>query len=127
MATPSALLYSESQVRDGVPVGVVAQLTAALDISTNELLAWLHMPARTWARRKQVGSFDMLESDRIARLGRLIKRAGKVLGGHDAARVWLTTPSRALHGRTPFAAADTETGAEAVFDLLGRLEHGVFT
>jgi putative toxin-antitoxin system antitoxin component (TIGR02293 family) len=106
---------------------VVAQLTVALGVSTNELLTWLHMPARTWARRKQAGTFDMLESDRIARLGRLIKRASKVLGGQHAARTWLTTPNRALRGRTPFAAADTETGAEAVFDLLGRLEHGVFT
>jgi putative toxin-antitoxin system antitoxin component (TIGR02293 family) len=123
----AAPVISEAQIRDGVPVAVVASLTAALDISTAELLDWLHIAPRTWARRKQAGSFELLEGDRLARLARLVRRARSVLGGADEARAWMKSPQRALGGRTPLAASDTEAGAEAVFDLLGRIEHGVFT
>ena len=127
MAGVSALRLRESDVREGVPVSVVAQLTSELEVSTQALLAWLQVAPRTWARRKQSGRFDMLESDRVARLGRLVRRTRSVLGGTPAARVWMSTPNRALRGRTPFEVAGTEVGAEAVFDLLGRLEHGVFS
>ena len=126
MAT-SAFELTEVNVRDGVPVTLVAQLTASLGVTTPTLLSWLQIAPRTWARRKQTGRFDMLESDRLARLGRLVRRARNVLGGDDEARTWLATPSRALQGRSPFDVAATEVGAETVFDLLGRLEHGVFS
>ncbi len=111
----------------GLPVSTLATVSAALDVPVPELIAWLHISSRTWARRKSTGRFDPLESDRLARLIRLIRRASAVVGGNDEARVWLTTPSRALDRRTPLDVASTEVGAEAVFQLLGRLEHGVFT
>ena len=118
---------TEDQVRAGVPVAVVAQLTSELGVGTPALLEWLQVAPRTWARRKHAGRFDMLESDRVARLGRLVRRARNVLGGPDEARQWLALPNRALQGRSPFDVSATEVGAEAVFDLLGRLEHGVFS
>lgn len=127
MATITAFDLTEGQVRAGVPVSVVAQLTGELGVSTPALLAWLQVAPRTWARRKQAGRFDMLESDRVARLGRLVRRARNVLGGSDEARRWMATSNRALQGRSPFDVAGTEVGAEAVFDLLGRLEQGVFS
>lgn len=127
MAAVSAFDLTEVQVRNGVPVTVVAQLTGELGLSTPALLAWLQIAPRTWARRKQVGRFDMLESDRLARLGRLVRRCRNVLGGAEEAKAWMAKPNRALQGRTPFDVAGTEVGAEAVFDLLGRLEHGVFS
>lgn len=119
--------YTEEHVRNGVPVSSVAALGSALQLSTAELLDWLQISPRTWARRKHAGVFDLLESDRVARLSRLMSRASQVLGGATEARSWLTTPNRALGRRTPFAVAGTEVGAEGVFDLLGRLEHGVFS
>lgn len=119
--------YTEEHVRNGVPASSVAALGSALQLSTAELLDWLQISPRTWARRKHAGVFDLLESDRVARLSRLIGRARQVLGGATEARSWLTTPNRALGRRTPFAVAGTEVGAEGVFDLLGRLEHGVFS
>ncbi|MCU1399125.1 MAG: hypothetical protein JWN62_2234 [Acidimicrobiales bacterium] len=127
MAATSAFELTEGNVREGVPVSLVAQLTGSLGISTPALLEWLQIAPRTWARRKQAGRFDVLESDRVARLGRLVRRAQRVLGGEDEARAWLAVPNRALRGRSPFDVAATEVGAESVFDLLGRLEHGVFS
>ncbi len=118
---------TERDVRQGLPVATLATASSALGVPTVELIEWLHISPRTWARRKSAGRFDTLESDRLARLLRLIRRASEVVGGSAEARTWLTTPSRALDRRAPLEVASTEVGAEAVFQLLGRLEHGIFT
>jgi putative toxin-antitoxin system antitoxin component (TIGR02293 family) len=117
---------TEHDVRRGVPVTAVAAMAQALGLPLADVLEWLSIAPRTWARRKQVGVLDTLESDRVARLSRLVRRAGQVLGSAAQARVWLTTPNRSLQRRTPFEVASTEVGAETVFQLLGRIEHGVF-
>lgn len=64
------------------------------------------------------------ESDR---LGRVLAHAERVLGTRDKASEWLRRPNRALGGATPLALLDTNSGAAQVDDVLGRLEHGVFS
>ena len=45
----------------------------------------------------------------------------------EAAIDWLKQPNRALQGETPLSVLDTDIGSEMVTDLLGRIEHGVFS
>jgi len=123
----SAAALSEHDVRMGLPVTIVATVADTLQVGVPQVLQWLSISPRTWVRRKQQGVLDVLESDRVARLHRLIRRATTVLGGQQEGRTWLTTPQRALQHRTPFDVAATEVGAEIVFQLLGRIEHGVFS
>lgn len=123
----SAAALSEHDVRRGLPVAMVSSSADTLHIPVAHVLEWLSISPRTWVRRKQQGTLDVLESDRLARLHRLVRRASKVLGGADEGRTWLTTSQRALQHRTPLEVAATEVGAEAVFQLLGRIEHGVFS
>ena len=118
---------SEHEVRRGVPVTTVTAAAANLQVPLADILDWLSISPRTWVRRKQQGVLDVLEGDRVARLQRLTRRAATVLGGADEGRTWLSTPQRALARRTPFEVASTEVGAETVFQLLGRIEHGVFS
>ncbi len=128
MATDAAhaTALTELDVRRGVPVTTVTSLAQTLGVGVPDLLEWLSISPRTWARRKQTGVLDTLESDRLARLGRLLRRATQVLGSAAEARTWLITPNRSLQRRTPFQVASTEVGADTVFQLLGRIEHGVF-
>ena len=123
MAVPQ---FTEREVRAGLPVTVVVDVARQLELSVDDVLAWMQLPPRTWARRKQSGVLDVFESDRIARLARLVRRAAAVVGGLPEARVWLTTPQRSLDRRRPLDVAATEVGADEVFALLGRIEHGVF-
>lgn len=126
MAMPVERL-TELDVRHGLPVATLTNIGQTLGLTTSELASWLHVSPRTWARRKAAGRFDELESDRLARLIRLTRRAIEVVGGEAEARSWLFVPAPALDGRTPFEVASTEIGADRVFQLLGRIEHGVFT
>ena len=124
--TSAAAALSERDVRGGVPVTTVVALADELQVPMAQMLEWLSISPRTWVRRKQQGVLDLLEGDRVARLHRLVRRASTVLGGRTEARTWLTTRQRGLQHRTPLDAASTEVGAEAAFQMLGRIEHGVF-
>jgi uncharacterized protein (DUF2384 family) len=45
----------------------------------------------------------------------------------EAGRAWLTCEQVGLGGEIPLAYAETEVGAREVEDLLGRIEHGVYS
>lgn len=53
-------------------------------------------------------------------------RAIEVLGDREAAERWLSTPKPALGGRIPIDLA-RQGEEQQVLELLGRIEHGVFS
>jgi putative toxin-antitoxin system antitoxin component (TIGR02293 family) len=92
------------------------------------LVKVMHIPARTLARRKASGSFTPEESERLLRLATLFDKATGLFEGDSAAAVkWLQAPNQALGNRPPLELAQTEVGARAVEDLIGRLEFGVYS
>jgi putative toxin-antitoxin system antitoxin component (TIGR02293 family) len=98
----------------GLPVGVIAGL--------------IQIPQRTLIRRKSSGRLRPDESERLLRVARVFEKAlGLFDRDADSARQWLSRPSQELGGETPLNFARTEIGARDVEDLIGRLEHGVFT
>jgi len=97
-------------------------------LSLEETAEWLQLAARTLVRRKQQGRFAADESDRLLRAARLLGRAIELFDGDSqAAREWLLTPQPALGNETPVTVARTELGAREVENLIGRIEHGVFS
>jgi putative toxin-antitoxin system antitoxin component (TIGR02293 family) len=57
----------------------------------------------------------------------VIQHTATLLGSMENALQWLRGGQRALGGRAPFELLGTDPGAEAVEDLLGRIEYGVIT
>ncbi len=95
-------------------------------------------PAHKTARFKRAGESLGLsmnsvrlakeESERLLRLSSIFEKAVELFEGDVSGAVnWLTTPKRALEGQTPLQYARTEVGAREVENLIGRLEHGVFS
>ena len=88
----------------------------------------VELPARTLARRKASGKLTKPESERLLRLSLVFEKTVNLFEGDaDAARTWLSRSNKALGGETPLSAVETELGAREVEDVIGRLEHGVFT
>src|SRR5215212_7865128 len=84
--------------------------------------------SRTLTRRKQQGRFAPDESDRLLRAARLFGRALELFeGNRDAATEWLFRAQPALGSARPVDVARTELRAREVENLIGRLEHGVFS
>lgn len=97
-------------------------------LGTEELAELVQIRPRTLARRRETGKLTAEESDRLLRASRVFGKAFALFEGDvDAARVWLSTPAPALADRTPQEVAVTEAGAREVENLIGRLEHGVFS
>jgi putative toxin-antitoxin system antitoxin component (TIGR02293 family) len=115
-------------VEEGFPYDAFERLRENTGLSADDVAAWLQLAPRTLTRRKQQGSFAPDESDRILRAARVLGRALELFDGdREAAVEWLQTPQRALAGIAPVDVARTEVGAREVENLIGRLEHGVFS
>jgi putative toxin-antitoxin system antitoxin component (TIGR02293 family) len=59
-------------------------------------------------------------------LSTVYTRAKEVIGSDDTVMRWLGTPVAGLNYATPISLLTTEEGQNAVLDVLGRIEHGVF-
>lgn len=114
-------------LRTGLPGRGLEKLLASLDLSRAEFCAALNIPERTLSRRLGEGSLTPEESEKVLRLGRVWERATAVFASRQAARDWLKRPNAALEDASPLSLLDADIGAEAVLDLLGRIEHGVFS
>lgn len=116
-----------AMIRKGLPMVEFQALAAWLKITEEELAPLLGISRATLHRRKKSGHLEMPESERLVRIARLLGRATAIFDDEDAARDWLKTPAVAFSGETPLDFADTDIGAREVENLLGRLEHGVFS
>jgi putative toxin-antitoxin system antitoxin component (TIGR02293 family) len=120
---------SLAQVRDalhqGLPRKAFDGLRDELGVTTDDLADVLGIPSRTLARRTD--RFKPDESERLLRLGSVLRKAADVLEEPEAVRRWMLQPKRALGGLTPLRCCDTEVGAREVEALLTRIEHGVFS
>lgn len=97
-------------------------------LSISQLADLLHIPPRTLTRRKEKGRLLPDESDRLLRITRVFAKALELFEGDVmGARHWLSTPQPALGGETPLEFTKTDIGSREVENLIGRLEHGVFT
>lgn len=114
-------------IRAGLPMVEFEGLQELLGLSAEGLAGYLGISRSTLVRRRKSGRLDMQESDRLLRYARLYARAEEVLGGAGSAREWLRAPARALGFASPLEFAETEAGSREVENLLGRIEHGVFS
>lgn len=117
-------------VRAGLPVSALDSLLKQMvgDFVTQADVYGVVGSARTLQRkRSQRTTLSPEESDRLARLARILVRAEEVLGAEDKARHWLGKPNGALGGIRPLSLLDSDMGALAVEQILGRIEHGIYS
>jgi putative toxin-antitoxin system antitoxin component (TIGR02293 family) len=115
-------------LRDGVPVTVFDTLAAEIGTSKTLLGRVIGLPSSTLVRRRQSKRLSPEESDRLYRVASAYQRALQLFeGDRKAAQRWLNDPAKALGGISPIEYLDTEAGAEAIQDLILRLEHGIVT
>lgn len=114
-------------VRSGLPVSELDALQNVLDVPIEKLAPKLGISKATLHRRKAAGRLEPDESDRVVRFARLMGKAVEVFENEEAARAWLSAPQFGLGGETPLDYAMTELGAREVQNLLGRIDHSVYS
>jgi putative toxin-antitoxin system antitoxin component (TIGR02293 family) len=121
------VLGQVAELKEGLPSGIVDALGRELEISRKELARVAGVAERTLIRKIQDGRLTADQSERMARVARLLGRAIEVLGNKERALRWLKAHRSYFGGRPPLDFADTELGCQEVFNLLGRIEYGVFS
>jgi putative toxin-antitoxin system antitoxin component (TIGR02293 family) len=113
-------------LREGFPAEAVDALLSEGTITQQELYA-LVIPRRTLAlRRQRQQRLTPEESDRLARLARVLGFAEETFGSTEKVGRWLRKPNRGLGGQVPIDLLSTEAGARVVEQSLGRIVHGIF-
>jgi putative toxin-antitoxin system antitoxin component (TIGR02293 family) len=116
------------KIKNGLPAEMVVTLSTSLDMSIKSIAELTDIAESTLARRRRKkGKLKANESDRVIRIARLRDRAVDVFEDENRANRWLKTPLRALDDHAPLKYAESELGAQEVMNLLGRIEHGVFS
>ena len=88
----------------------------------------LVIPKRTLARRKaRHEPLTVEETDKALRLARVSGEADRVFGDPEKSSRWLRKPNAALAGNRPLDMLKSETGSRAVDELLGQIDHGMFS
>ena len=124
-ATVSRLIR---EVTRGFSYKTLIAFEANSGLSVQFLAETIGIPERTLARRKAAGRLAPEESERLLRLASIFEKSVELFEGDVPAAVqWLVTPKRALENQSPLKYARTEIGAREVANLIGRLEHGVFS
>ncbi|MGH9358852.1 MAG: type II RES/Xre toxin-antitoxin system antitoxin [Terriglobia bacterium] len=116
------------EVERGLSYKALESLAAQSGVAVSVIASVVGIPGRTLARRKTAGKLAPDESERLLRLSTIFEKAVRLFeGAVPAAVTWLTTGKKALGNQTPLAYSRTEIGAREVENLIGRLEHGVFS
>jgi putative toxin-antitoxin system antitoxin component (TIGR02293 family) len=111
----------------GFPTRAVEVVLKAGLLAAEEMYA-LVVPRRTLAHRR--GKQKILspeQSDRLARVVRVLGRAEDALGARDSADRWLRKDNRALGGKRPLDLLGSDAGTRMVERVLGRIEHGGYS
>jgi putative toxin-antitoxin system antitoxin component (TIGR02293 family) len=124
MSVPSLIRLIDK----GLAWSTVSAFARVSGFTQQELAAFLGIPARTFARRRNSGALDPAESERLLRLAEIFDAALDLFDGdQNGVRQWLTSPVRGLNNARPIDYARTELGAREVRNLIGRLQDGVFS
>ena len=122
-------LEAHERVRKGISIGEIIRFVEQIGLTQQEAAALLGVPLRTFQR--WVGGpdkkLDVTTGGRYYRAIKIVQHATTLLGSTVTTLEWLRSPQRALGFRVPLELLATEPGAEAVEDLLGRIEYGVVT
>lgn len=115
------------EITSGLPAEFARELALRLGLTLEEVGALLRLTPRTLQRRLEEGRLELGESERLWELVRLFFRAIDVLESDKGAVLWFKSPIQALGWATPLSFARTAVGLRELENILGRVEHGVFS
>lgn len=113
--------------RKGIKKAALSNLSRALNIPMKRLAKLLPVTERTLQRRDANSLLNSTTSQQVILIGQLITKGEEAFEDPKKFQEWLAQPNMALGGYTPLNIMDTTIGVQLVMDILGRLEHGVYS
>jgi len=117
-----------SSIRRGLEFQAFSLVLDTYQVSKQSMAQVLSIPMTTLHRRQAAGRLSKEESDKVVRYAQLHDQAVRLFeGNNEQANQWLHESLALLAGESPFQHASTEAGDREIEQLIGRIEHGVFS
>lgn len=87
----------------------------------------LNISVKTMERKSSSDRLDKRTSSHIIEIAKVVEHAFNVFGSGDKVQLWLNSANRALNNNKPIDLFYIATGLAMVNDVLGRIEHGVYS
>jgi putative toxin-antitoxin system antitoxin component (TIGR02293 family) len=124
---PSRGKALHAAINKGLPYDVFVHMAQLTGIEKKELAMCLSIAPATLHRRAKAGQFSADESDKLYRFTDVLVAAVDLFeGDHNQAVKWLSSHVKGLGDNRPLDMIATSAGCDAITDMIGRLEHGVF-
>jgi putative toxin-antitoxin system antitoxin component (TIGR02293 family) len=111
----------------GVTYELYCKLIDMTGFNLESLAELLHVNSRTLRRLDDTKHLSLDLSEKVLELTRLYQIGLDVFGDLSILQSWIDSPLTALGDKTPRSFLDTSFGIEVVRDVLGRIEHGVYS
>lgn len=113
--------------RRGLVSGEADRIARLLGVTDKEMAQLLNQSVSTFHRQAKSERLNAATSERLLMLGRLATHGEAVFQDSGKFTRWLRRPLRLLADREPLDLMDSPTGVLLIEDILGRIEHGVFS
>jgi putative toxin-antitoxin system antitoxin component (TIGR02293 family) len=113
--------------RDGIKASQLEKLRISTGLEVQQLARILQVTSRTLQNKKGNDKFSISVSEKALELSQLYLRGYDVFGSPERFKSWMLSNVLALNNDTPLSYLDTQFGFDLVLQVLGRIEHGVFS
>ncbi len=118
---------SINKSREGIDKIRATKLAEMLNLSIAEICAILHISERTWQRYNFNDKLSPEASEKIIMLANLAKHGEAVFESLKGFNKWLKSNPEILNRETPLSYLDTAFGFQHIDNILGRIEHGIYS
>lgn len=114
-------------VRRGITKSYLVQLKNTTALDYDALAQALSVTRSTLINKKGDQKFNDSLAERIVALADLYSFGYEVFDNEEHFNDWMSHPNQALGGKPPFDFIDNQYGREEIHNLIGRIEHGVYS
>lgn len=120
-----AVRYQKAQA--GISKSDFLTIVTMTGLNLTEFSKLLPASKRTIEKAKDGELLSAPVSDRVLQIAALFQHGAEIFGSIDIFKQWLQSDLLALANQKPYDYLDNGTGIAIVQDLLGRIEHGVYS
>lgn len=114
-------------VRVGISKDQLVSFKNTIDIDYDRLSFILGTTKTTLHKKQSKDAFSASISEKVIGLMDVYRFGYEVFGEHNKFNKWVQTPNRALGNRIPLEVMDTFFGIKEVTNIIGRIQHGVYS
>jgi putative toxin-antitoxin system antitoxin component (TIGR02293 family) len=114
-------------IDQGLSIQALEHVLATADLDANEAYELVGSRRTLMRKKKSRTKLSANESDRLARVVRMVGRAEEALADREKAHRWLRKANRSLGGRRPLDLLSSDVGTRMVERVLGRIEQGIYS